>query len=149
MEISFPFNATNQSDRSVLPSTKAFLNKNAPDYPNEKQRADQLGVPRAEKGSAEFLPLLQTYRHVKWAYTVFRKLHITPENFKREEIPHSIAAGNSPVFCAGLAEFRDGTVYVNNWTGHYRVEADRAASDIIEAWAGCGLVVHVTDLIRQ
>ena len=77
MEISFPFNATNQSDRSVLPSTKAFLNKNAPDYPIEKQRADQLGVPRAEKGSAEFLPLLQTYRHVKWAYTVFRKLHIT------------------------------------------------------------------------
>lgn len=150
MKISFPFNVTNIKTGEVLPQTKAFDNKHAIGYEVELEHARRLGVPRAKKGSDGFMPLLCAYPlGVKWAYTVFRELYIVPEFFKRDEIPHSIAAANHPVFCAGLAFYAENgnVVTVNNWTGHYQVPVVRAKSDILEAWADCGCAVHIGELI--
>ena len=145
MEISYPFNVTRVSDGFVIPSTKAFPNQHA-GYHLEKEAADRLGVQRAEKGTPEFTTMVTSYPSVKWAYTVHRKLYVVPENFGHHEVPHSIAGANMPVFCAGIAEHKAGTVKVNNWTGHYKVERQRAEADILEAWADSGFVVHVVDL---
>jgi|EndMetStandDraft_4_1072995.scaffolds.fasta_scaffold10426_4 hypothetical protein len=148
MKISYPFNVTND-DGSVLPATKAYLNINCSSYALEKEHADKLGVPRALKGTPLFKLLLEKCESVKWAYTVHRELYVTPENYGSHEVPHSIAAGNMPVFCAGIAKCNSGSVTVDNWTGHYRVAGVRAEEDIRLAWAGCGVDVHLGSMINN
>jgi hypothetical protein len=149
MNISFPFNVTNVRTGEVLAATRAFHNQNTGSYKQEREEADRRGVPRAKKGDGQFGQFIKEHRNVKWTYTVYRELYIVPERFGLDEVPHSIASANLPVFCAGIAEWRAGDVVtVNNWTGHYQVPSARAASDIIEAWADSGFTVHVGALIH-
>lgn len=150
MKISFPYNVTRPSDGHVIEATRAFANQHAGGWKLEYGQATRTGVPREQKGSVGFGTLLRQCGDtgVKWAYTVHRELFIIPQTWGPNEVPHSFAAQNLPVFCAGFASLAGDTVTVDNWTGHYQVPALRAPSDIVEAWAGCGFVVHVGDLIR-
>lgn len=148
MDISYPFNVTNTRTGEVIESTRAFHNRYAAGYSQELEEATRYGVARAKKHTQEFAATIRNFTFVKWAYTVYRELYVVPERVGTYEVPHSIAAGNQPVFCGGFAEYQKGDiVMVNNWTGHYRVPSTRAASDIVEAWADSGFTPHVDGLI--
>lgn len=153
MEISYPFsgkslwNEPSLSAELASKKNEAFENRMPNKYPEEKREADEMEVPRAEKGTEEFFKILREYKTVKWTYTVYRKLFIVPLEFRNWEVPHSIAAENMPVFCAGTAYFKsekDGilTVRADNYTGHYEVPPKRASSDIMEAWSSNKIIVH-------
>ncbi|MFD1215021.1 MULTISPECIES: hypothetical protein [Microbulbifer] len=148
MKISYPFNVTNQRTGQVIEHTIAFNNRNSSSFQGEITECTKLGVPRAKLGDPNFKEVVDYWARaggVKWVYTVFKELYVIPAMFHGGyEPPHSYAAANAPVFCAGFADFDPevpNQLNVNHWSGHYQPSPNSLNYYLAVAWQDCGYTI--------